>query len=169
MGIFHVPFKRFLIPVRRCIKISRKTLLEREKERERERKRERERGSVPIFREFTNFEMGKGAGGSRGRRGVAALTAFHRFEQPPTGVGTKGLRENSSSRRQRGSYLEFLKSHLPSCPLQRSTILLTLGSFSSPRNPFTGGFLARDIVISGVSFIGVFRYFFFFSFLSFLY
>lgn len=51
----------------------------------------------------------------------------------------------------------------PSCPLQRSTILLTLGPFSSPRNPFTGGFLARDIVIRRC-FIHrrVFWYFFFF-------
>lgn len=51
----------------------------------------------------------------------------------------------------------------PSCPLQRSTILLTLGPFSSPRNPFTRGFLARDIVIRRC-FIHrrVFWYFFFF-------
>lgn len=118
--IFHEPFKRFLIPVRRYIKISRKTLLSFSLSLERE---------DPDFQRVHEFRNGKrGHGGSRGRRGVAALTVFHRFEQPPTGVGAKGLRENSSSRRQRGSYLEFLKSHLP--------VLCNVPRFFSPLAPF---------------------------------
>lgn len=41
---------------------------------------------------------------------VEGCRSSHGF---PTAVVAKGLHENSSSRRQRGSYLEFLKSYLP--------------------------------------------------------
>lgn len=150
MGIFHEPFKRFLIPVRRYIKISCKTLLEKERERE----------DPSQFSE--NFEMGKGvrriSKGCRGSHGFAASDGCLR---------RKGYVKTARLGRQRGSYLEFLKSHLPSCPLQR--FFSPLAPFHPPRNPFTqGGFLARDIVISGVFHSSVYSDIFFFFSLSFL-
>lgn len=88
--------------------------------------------------------MGKGvrriSKGCRGSHGFAASDGCLR---------RKGYVKTARLGRQRGSYLEFLKSHLPSCPLQR--FFSPLASFHPPRNPFTQeGFLARDIVISGV-------------------
>lgn len=126
------------------------------------REREKERGSVPIFRELTNFEMGKGvrriSKGCRGSHGFAASDGCLR---------RKGYVKTARLGRQRGSYLEFLKSHLPSCPLQR--FFSPLAPFHPPRNPFTqGGFLARDIVISGVFHSSVYSDIFFFFSLSFL-
>lgn len=92
--------------------------------------------------------MGKGvrriSKGCRGSHGFAPLRAAS-----DGCLRRKGYVKTARLGRQRGSYLEFLKSHLPSCPLQR--FFSPLAPFHPPRNPFTqGGFLARDIVISGV-------------------
>ena len=110
--------------------------------------------------------MGKGvrriSKGCRGSHGFAPLRAAS-----DGCLRRKGYVKTARLVRQRGSYLEFLKSHLPSCPLQR--FFSPLAPFHPPRNPFTqGGFLARDIVISGVFHSSVYSdIFFFFSLSSF--
>lgn len=77
-----------------------------------------------------NFQMAKGHDESS-LKGVAGRTALPRSLRR-----AKGLRENSSSRRQKGSYLEFLKSHLPV-------------SRNAPRFPFRPPFFDPATTLSG--------------------